>query len=137
MKDLSQQGVHALKGLRFIVSTFFTLSHTPCAEPYLLIQLMPPVRKWKAFTHRALSLQKRFNCCFCIVTRLAWCVSRPQTLGMCCGDVRVAVIPHYIIGGGGQVVRPDSHRQLNARGTQTSITSRSSIRHFDGVRLLN
>lgn len=64
-----------------------------------------------------------------------------QTLGMRCGDVRDAVIPHYIIekgrGGKIQVVRPDAPRQLNARGTQTSITSRSSIRNFDGVRLLN
>ncbi len=114
--------------LESIVSTLLcrSPSHTLCG-----VLLADPAdaaaRKWKAFTHRACSLQNRFDCCFCIVTRLAWCISRPQTLGMCRGDIRDAVIPHYIIererererrGGKRQGVRPDAHRQLNASGTQ-------------------
>lgn len=116
----------------FALATFFLA----CALRKMCLSTRTPCVNGELFTHHAGTLETSFNCCwrffFCIVTPQSPGVSSPRIRGE--GGGAPAPEVGGVLGVDGaetlQGAYPDARRQLNARGTQASITSRSSLRHF-------
>lgn len=88
----------------------------------------------------ACSLHKRFTWCFCIVTRFRLVHKQPSDSGNVLWKCKGCGYTSLHNGEGRCARRrregvkaKECVRRQNARGTQTSITSHSSIRHFEWV----